>query len=376
MQRRLLVSLLFSISANAATITDLGTLGGYSWATGINNSGQIVGYSGLGNGTTHAFLYSNGVMKDLGTLGGTNSYAYGINDHGDVVGVSDILFGLPNTDYEHALEYTSDGLLSDLTPYYGANSSASAINDSGVAVGSFLFGNRFGHAAEFYSGIIVDLTAPVPGAYEGAASGINDAGQIVGYSVRYGSGNGDPYDAFLYSNGSITSPQDYVGRTVAYAINSSGEYVAFAQSGLQAAAVFNGDMTTGRCATTIGSNTYDGNVADAINSSGQIVGSADDNNFAIMFQPGSCIDLNTLLPANSGWQLQAATGINDSGQIVGYGTINGQTHAFLLNTQDEPIAPATPEPDAWVLMLTGIVGVSYGAKRKRRSDSRADDANS
>jgi probable HAF family extracellular repeat protein len=51
---------------------DLGTLPGgtHSWATGINNKGQIVGYSTIASGQTHAFLYSGGTMIDLGTLEG------------------------------------------------------------------------------------------------------------------------------------------------------------------------------------------------------------------------------------------------------------------------------------------------------------------
>jgi len=44
-------------------------------------------------------------------------------------------------------------------------------------------------------------------------------------------------------------------------------------------------------------------------------------------------DLNSFIPANSGWELQAAVGVNIAGQIVGVGTINGQQHAFLLNPQ-------------------------------------------
>lgn len=71
---------------------DLGSLGGdFSLAEAINNQGQIVGFSSLGNGgpgeLTHAFLYEKGVMRDIGTLDGTgNSFAFDINDKGQIVG--------------------------------------------------------------------------------------------------------------------------------------------------------------------------------------------------------------------------------------------------------------------------------------------------
>lgn len=87
-------------------VVDLGTLGGsMSYAQAINNSGQITGASSLagdpvdslGNPIFHTFLYRNRQMVDLGTLGGDSSFGNAINDFGRVIGDS-FLPGNPNPD--------------------------------------------------------------------------------------------------------------------------------------------------------------------------------------------------------------------------------------------------------------------------------------
>ena len=54
---------------------------------------------------------------------------------------------------------------------------------------------------------------------------------------------------------------------------------------------------------------------------------------AFLWSRESMRDLNALIPSGSGWVLSEANGVNDAGQIVGYGTHNGDVRAFLLNPQ-------------------------------------------
>ncbi len=115
---------------------NLGTLGGnYSKASGINDNGQIVGYSSLSqiddDSVTHPFLWENGVMKDLGSFGGDFSTASDINIKGQIVGVSSISEGS-----SHAFIWEND-FMKDLGKLGGSYSEASGINDNGQVVGSY-----------------------------------------------------------------------------------------------------------------------------------------------------------------------------------------------------------------------------------------------
>ena len=116
----------------AYTIIDLGTLGGsISWASGINNAGWVTGGASISGDTeTHAFLYDGERMHDLGTLGGDFCAGYGINNLGNVVGHSRLTNGT-----HRAFLYTA-GRMIDLNTVLPEGSDchlhfASDINDNG-----------------------------------------------------------------------------------------------------------------------------------------------------------------------------------------------------------------------------------------------------
>src|SRR5262249_1085320 len=120
-------------------MTDLGTLGGnYSSASAVNNAGQIIGASyTTSNAQYHGFVYTGGSMVDLGTLGGTYCYAYAINNAGPVVGNTGLADGS-----SHAFLW-QNGQMQDLNTLLPPNSGwellyAHFINDSGRIVGTGL----------------------------------------------------------------------------------------------------------------------------------------------------------------------------------------------------------------------------------------------
>jgi probable HAF family extracellular repeat protein len=108
---------------------------------------------------------------------------------------------------------------------------------------------------------------------------------------------------------------------------------------------------------------YDGGVlqdlgpgsANGINDPGQIVVGV---NGPFLYNDGAKYGLNIMI-AGSGWNLSNATGINDSGQIVGWGwNPAGETHAFLLN----PV----PEPSRMALIASGAALTVCVVRRQRR----------
>lgn len=296
---------------NALSPIDLGDLPGsldFSLAYNVNDKSNVVGFSytdnELGYSAVRAFLWTAADgMRDLGDLPGGFDYSrgYGINNLNQIVGSSSV------TDYayHHAVLWDPQANyqpidLGTLAPY--DTSVALAINDNGVIVGVSAFGNKdHGAAVVWKGGAGLTALPSLPDCLENRASSVNNRNQIVG-SCLYTTGWPSLYRAVFW--GSDSSPIDI------------------------------GDLPGG----------YDSSLAYAINESGQVVGASSVENgdlHAFIWEENIGIqDLNDLIDPNEPllgtFVLQVATGINDKGQIIGYGEHDGKQHGFLLTPLPSP----------------------------------------
>lgn len=197
-------------------LVDIGTLGGKSSVgVGINNKDQMTGFSYLSDQTEcnpfienalHAFIWTaEEGMIDLGTLGGKNSYGYGINDQGEVAGYSNLKDSMGS----HAFLWTSKTGMTDLGTLGGSYSLGYAINKFGYVTGySSTDGNGSWHAfvarsfrtssrGKFHPGITMRDIGTLGGDMS-TGQAINDLSQVTGYSNLV-EGDTDTKHAFFWS---------------------------------------------------------------------------------------------------------------------------------------------------------------------------------
>lgn len=326
------------------TIKDLGTLGGLeSYGYGINNRGQVTGEASTAGGAVHAFIYGRrGGMQDLGTLGGSDSGGYGINNSGQVTGYSYI----SGEAAPHAFLFSRWTGMVDLGTVGGNFSWGNSINDFGQVTGEYYDGFDSSYHAFLFSASTGTEDLGIIGTDFSQGQGINDSGQVAGVYYDDNAGLAANYHAFIDSPGTVMKDLGSLGApgyswSYGLAINNFGQVTGWSSTattgtpGLSNSApvhAFLYDAWTGMedLGTLGGTNSY----GYSINIRGHVTGYSDipgdSGQHAFLYRDGKMIDLNTLLPRSSKWTLLSGYGINDRGQITGYGLIKGQTHAFLM----------------------------------------------
>jgi probable HAF family extracellular repeat protein len=339
-------------------LTDLGTLpGNNSKASAINARGWIVGISPtdvidpvIGGPENHAVLWKDDQITDLGTMGGTESVAVYVNNSGQVVGMATIntdpdpfsFFGAPIHPF-----IWEDGKKVDIGTLGGPDAfvSAGCVNEREGFVAGASFTNAIPNTITglptldpfvWKKGTMIDLGTL--GGTLGSAQCANDRGQVIGQSDLTGD---FAFHPFIWQHGILTDLGTLGGDNgTAVWINNAGEVVG--EADLPGSLVHHAFLWRNGVMKDLGTLGDDSH-ASAINSKGQVVGNffisgRTEPPFRHAFlweEGGPMVDLNTLIPADSGLELVAADNINERGEIVGVGVPDRCSpdfcgHFFLL----------------------------------------------
>jgi probable HAF family extracellular repeat protein len=347
------------------SVTDLGTLGGeFSIAFGVNSAGRVGGSSTVRQGgqIQHPFLWDRGHMTDAGALGtGLNAGGSAPNASGELAIAAEISETDPlNEDYclwgtglKCIGAVWKNGQMTPLPSLSpGKNAIALVINargqligwaDSGTVDNTCAPPQQLRFEAVMWGGKAdeIETLPPLPGDTVGFALGLNDRGQAVGGSGVCANTALFPFPfghhAVLWDNGSPTDLGNVGGAdgSTAAALNNRTDIVGgsfFPDGTLH---TFLWTKHTSRMADLGTVNNMPVAAPTGINNSGQIVGFACDpasNTCLAYTSQGNVLrDLNELIAADSNLYLAFAQGINDVGEIAGQAVdkTTGEMHAFL-----------------------------------------------
>jgi probable HAF family extracellular repeat protein len=357
------------------SVINLGTLGGTesNGFGGVNNRGWVTGDANLGGDQNeHAVLWRDGVITDLGTLGGPNSsVSFPVkDDRGFVMGVAQIatvdplneLWGTtfvctPSVScqgWQNLLRgfIWENGAMTALPTLGGNNSGALGVNNRGQIVGAAETANQDPNCVPpqvlDFKAVVwgprrgqIEVLPVFPGDTVATALAINDNGQAVGTSGPcQGPTSGLALrHAVLWQHDTLTNLGSLGGvmSNAANGINNRGQVVG--QSNLPGDAVTHAFLWHKGVMTDLGTLPGDSNsIAFDINDKGQIVGISCDMSFncrPFLWDDGVMTDLNTLIPPNSPLYLTFSGGINDRGEIAGTacvlsnGVCTSEVPAFL-----------------------------------------------
>jgi probable HAF family extracellular repeat protein len=323
-----------------STLTPVNQAGGgyQSVPYAINNLGQIVGVTNFFTGApeySRPTLWMNPATPVQLLSYGTSAYAVDINDAGVIAGREYYRDG-PT---EYAVKWDGGSRIS--LPHLGNSSSSAGINSSGQIAGN-----------DGWSAIIWNSDGTATYLGRAVLTGINDSDQVTGTlgedPARW-TGTTPTVLGTLEGGFARTTGINNAGQVVGYSVNSNGNAHATLWNDIEA-------IDLGG----LGGASY----ALGINSDGDIVGQANyagGGSGAFLWTTDGLVDLNDLLDqeaANAGWQLYYASGINDAGQIIGVArnSITSQSQGFLLTPMD------VPEPATYLLIITAL-GLMYFARR-------------
>jgi hypothetical protein len=336
----------------AYQVEDLGTTadGLVPTVTGINASGQVSGFVATPGGL-RAVRFTNGTgWAYVPGLQSVFSVATAINASGDLAGYYSTPAGMRAFRYGDSIGLMTIGVLAG-----GTSTQGFAITDTGEVVGN---GNSSSGSRAWRTGSGLGTVPTVPAALNGSISstcGVNSAGQMVG-AYRP---NGVDRAYRLESNGSLTDIGTLGGTTsTACALDADGRVGGQSRTGTANQAyvfstsianvdVFNSSVSKlESIANGVGVGTFtsaaNGGVSHAF----------------VYTDAGGAIDLNTLIPADSGWVLTSASAVSTTGQIVGQGLVGGSPRAYRLK------AGAAPDTTAPVITSASVTPSSITPPNK------------